>query len=128
GAHPGFPDLNGFGRRMLDASSDEIVDMCIYQTGALLGFAAQENVRITHVMPHGQLHNALYQNPELSLTVIEALLEMQDDLDLVLAYGTGVRALKKRGLPVRSMGVADMESDDQGNIIPEKRPGEMDPE
>lgn len=128
GAHPGFPDLGGFGRRMMALSDQEVVDMCVYQTGALMGFAAAEGVRLTHVMPHGQLHEAMYQSPELMLKVAEALTAVQEDLDMVLLAGASVQALKKHGFSVRSMGVADFEFDDDGHIIPERNPKPVDPE
>ena len=128
GAHPGFPDLGGFGRRMMALTDQEIVDICVYQTGALMGVAAAEGVRLTHVMAHGQLHEAMHQSPELVLKVADALTTMQEDLDLVLLFGRSVQELKKRGFSVRSMGVADFEFDDDGHIIPERRPKPVDPE
>lgn len=128
GAHPGFPDLMGFGRRMMAASHQEVVDLCLYQTGALMGFAAAEGVQVTHVMPHGQLHEAFYQSPELTLRVAEALQGVREDLDLVVLDGDSARALRARGFRVRSMGVADFEFDDDGHIIPERNPKPVDPE
>ena len=58
GAHPSFPDLVGFGRRMLAATPEEIQDDVVYQVGALLGFCRAEGVPLVHVKPHGALYNA----------------------------------------------------------------------
>lgn len=128
GAHPGFPDLGGFGRRMMALTDDEVVDMIVYQTGALMGFAATEGVRVTHVMPHGQLHEAVYRNLDLTLKIAEGLSRLQDDLAIVVLFGPTVQGLRDRGIKVRSMGVADFEFDDDGHIIPERRPKPVDPE
>lgn len=128
GAHPGFPDLSGFGRRMMAMADDEIVDMIVYQTGALMAFAATEGVQVTHVMPHGQLHEAVYQSPELTLKIAEALQSVQEGLEIVVLFGKTVQELRKRGFPVRSMGVADFEFDDGGHIIQERKPKPVDPE
>ena len=57
GAHPGFPDLIGFGRRSMDASLEEIQDYVIYQVGALQGFAAAQGLKLQHVKPYGALYN-----------------------------------------------------------------------
>src|SRR6476469_8194578 len=57
GAHPGLPDLAGFGRRNMAVAAGEVEDMILYQVGALAGIAASENVRLQHVKPHGALYN-----------------------------------------------------------------------
>ncbi len=57
GAHPGFPDLMGFGRRNMDATLEEIQDDVVYQTGALQAFARAQGLRLQHVKPHGALYN-----------------------------------------------------------------------
>jgi UPF0271 protein len=57
GAHPGFQDLIGFGRRNMDATPDEIYDLVVYQIGALLGFAKAQGVALQHVKAHGALYN-----------------------------------------------------------------------
>lgn len=120
GAHPGFPDLGGFGRRSLAASHEEIVDMCVYQVGALMAFAKAADVRITHVKPHGSLNVAINRDEVLLVKVAEAMLELQDDLDFVTFTGRPAQVLRDRGLSVRSEIVADMEYDDDGHVIIER--------
>lgn len=120
GAHPGFSDLGGFGRRRIAASHDEIIDMVVYQTGALLGFARAENVPMTHVKPHGALNVAIGTDEELAVKVVEAILAIQDDLEYFCAHQQTTDALRNRGLPVRAEYVADMEYDDEGNVIIDK--------
>ena len=66
GAHPGFPDLVGFGRREMSASPDEVADMVLYQVAALAGVAASQGVRLQHVKPHGALYNMAVRNRELA--------------------------------------------------------------
>src|SRR5947207_11890164 len=66
GAHPGFPDLVGFGRRNLDVTPREAEDMVLYQIAAVAGVAKAEGVALQHVKPHGALFNMAVRNPELS--------------------------------------------------------------
>ena len=65
GAHPGFPDLVGFGRRELNVTPTEAEDMVLYQVAAVAGVAASEGVKIQHVKPHGALFNMAVRNAEL---------------------------------------------------------------
>ena len=65
GAHPGFPDLLGFGRRNLDATLEEIEDYVAYQVGALAGMAACQGIRLQHVKPHGALYNMAAKDPRI---------------------------------------------------------------
>ena len=66
GAHPGFPDLVGFGRRDMRATRGEVEDLVLYQIGALAGIAAAEGARLQHVKPHGALYNMAARDPELA--------------------------------------------------------------
>ena len=69
GAHPGFPDLVGFGRRELNVTPAEAEDMVLYQVAAVAGVAASEGVKIQHVKPHGALFNMAVRNAELSAAI-----------------------------------------------------------
>jgi UPF0271 protein len=82
GAHPGFPDLVGFGRRRLDASLDEIKDYVTYQVGALQAFAASVGLTLQHVKPHGALYNMAVANPEIWDVVAEAMAAIDSRLIL----------------------------------------------
>ncbi len=73
GAHPGYPDLQGFGRRFLDMGREEITAGIIYQVGALKGFADLLEVPLQHVKLHGALYNYMVNEEELFLTVVEAV-------------------------------------------------------
>ncbi|MBW2428091.1 MAG: 5-oxoprolinase subunit PxpA, partial [Deltaproteobacteria bacterium] len=88
GAHPGFPDLLGFGRRSMDASLEEIQDYVIYQVGALQGFAAAQGTKLQHVKPHGALYNMAVQNPAIWDAVAQALAAVDPHLILFVLAGS----------------------------------------
>ena len=90
GAHPGFPDLMGFGRRNMDATLEEIQDYVIYQMGALQAFVQSQGMRLQHVKPHGNLYNMAVANPKLWEAIAEAVARVDKALILV------VLALAKR--------------------------------
>src|SRR5437764_11789963 len=73
GAHPGFPDLVGFGRRELNVTPREAEDLVLYQVAAVAGVAAAEDVRIQHVKPHGALFNMAVRNAELSAAIARGI-------------------------------------------------------
>jgi UPF0271 protein len=73
GAHPGFPDLLGFGRRNMDVSLEEIKDYVTYQIGALQAFAAAQGMTLQHVKPHGALYNMAVKNMQIWDAVAEAI-------------------------------------------------------
>lgn len=127
GAHPGFPDLLGFGRRSIAASYEEIIDMSVYQVGALKGFADVAGVSLSHVKPHGSLNMAVNTDSELLVRFADAMLELQADLDIVAFAGPAADTLRSRGISVRAEIVADMEYDDDGMCIIERTPPEKDP-
>ena len=82
GAHPGFPDLIGFGRRNMDISPDDVYDLVVYQVGALLGFARAGGIELQHVKPHGALYNMAAAKRELASAIANAVRDV--DRDLVL--------------------------------------------
>src|ERR1700732_3047175 len=73
GAHPGFPDLVGFGRRDLDVTPAEAEDLVLYQVAAVVGVAAAEGMSVQHVKPHGALFNMAVRNAELSAAIARAV-------------------------------------------------------
>ena len=77
GAHPGLPDLMGFGRRAMEVSQEEIRDYVTYQIGAIQAFAIAEGVRLQHVKPHGALYNMAVRNPAIWETVAAAMAELR---------------------------------------------------
>ena len=72
GAHPGLPDLAGFGRRVIEVSIDDAYDMVVYQVGALAAFAAARGARLAHVKPHGALYNMAAARPPLAAAIARA--------------------------------------------------------
>jgi len=73
GAHPGLPDLPGFGRREMAVSPEEAYDMVVYQVGALYGFIKAEGGKLHHVKPHGALYNMASVNSSLAKAIVEAI-------------------------------------------------------
>src|SRR5512132_2899284 len=95
GAHPGFPDLVGFGRRELNVTPKEAEDMVLYQVAAVAGVAAAEGVRIQHVKPHGALFNMAVRSAELSAAIARGVAAF--DRSLVL-FGLPGSEILKAGL------------------------------
>src|SRR4030042_1916265 len=97
GAHPGFPDLMGFGRRNLDATLNEIKDYIAYQVGALHAFAAVEGLKLQHVKPHGALYNMAVKNSAIWEAAAEVLAGVDRDLILVVLAGSTRKELQSIG-------------------------------
>lgn len=128
GAHPGYPDLLGFGRRAIPVTQADAVDYILYQVGALQGIAASEGVRLSHVKPHGSLYAEVARNPELALEASRLLQRLQPDLPLLISPGPSAQALAEAGLPVVPENAVDLDFDDQGQNIIERTPAPKDPE
>ena len=73
GAHPGLPDLQGFGRREMKLSPEELTAMTIYQVGALKGFLDAEGARLNHVKPHGVLYGMMCRDLEVAKAVMKGV-------------------------------------------------------
>ena len=84
GAHPGFPDLIGFGRRNIDATLEEIQDYIVYQTGALQAFAVSQGLKLQHMKAHGALYNMAVANPKIWEAMAEVLAKSDRELILVI--------------------------------------------
>ncbi len=82
GAHPGFPDLQGFGRRNMNVSESEVFDICIYQIGALKAFVEISGGKLHHVKPHGALYNMAAQNSVYSAAIAAAVHAIDPNLIL----------------------------------------------
>jgi UPF0271 protein len=126
GAHPSFPDLQGFGRRQMKMSPAEIEALIAYQTGALMGIAAAEGVRVTHVKPHGALSNMASVEPELAAAIARAIKAVDPQLIfLVTAQSQMSRAGRKLALNVAEEVFADRTYGDDGNLTPRSQPHAM---
>lgn len=130
GAHPGFPDLVGFGRRDLKVSALEARTDVLYQVGALAGFCRRHGVQLSHVKPHGQLNNLAFHDQELAEAIVAGVADYEESL-IVVAYGGWLkRAAEAAGLPVASEVFADRAYHPDGTLVSRKQQGAviLDPE
>jgi len=124
GAHPGFPDLVGFGRRELRASPREVEDMVVYQVGALAAIAHAEGVPLAHVKAHGALYNMAARDRALADAIAAAVKSVDSSLVLFGLPGSElIRAGEAAGLPVAAEGFADREYQPDGSLTPRSKPG-----
>ncbi len=122
GAHPGFPDLRGFGRRNLAATPDEVRDDLVYQIGALTAFTRAR--RLQHVKPHGALYNMAVAGGPISRAIGEAVLECDPSLILVaLAGSRWADEAERMGLRVAREAFADRALMPDGTLVPRSKPG-----
>lgn len=123
GAHPSFPDLQGFGRRRMDLKPAELEAMVIYQIGALQGIAAAEGHAVTHVKVHGALSNLASEDIEAARCVARAVRAVSADLILLApALSELVHAGHESGLPVVEEIFADRNYTDAGDLVPRSHP------
>jgi 5-oxoprolinase (ATP-hydrolysing) subunit A len=123
GAHPGLPDLIGFGRRNMSISPQEAYDIVIYQIGALYGFLKAEGERMQHVKPHGALYNMAAKSRELSIAIAEAIYKVDPQLILFgLAGSELVRAGEKVGLQTAHEVFSDRTYQEDGSLTPRSQP------
>jgi UPF0271 protein len=119
GAHPGLPDLQGFGRREMAVSAEEAYDMMVYQIGALYAFAKSEGGSLNHVKPHGALYNMAAGNAGVAEAIAEAVYKVDP---LLILYGLSgselINAGSKIGLKVASEVFADRTYQDNGKLTP----------
>lgn len=99
GAHPGLPDLLGFGRRIMEVTLEEIQDFVTYQVGALQAFASAQGIRLQHVKLHGALYNMAVRDPRITEAVSAVLQSLDPDLILLVLAGpdrTRIEEIGKR--------------------------------
>ena len=124
GAHPGFPDLGGFGRRAMSLTASEIDDIVVYQVGALVAMATACGTRIRHVNPHGALYNLAATDPASAAAVARAVATVDSQLTLVgLAGSHLVTAGRDAGLHTASEVFADRGYDDEGRLLARQMDG-----
>lgn len=123
GAHPGLPDLVGFGRRNLDISPEEAFDMTVYQLGALAAVVRAEGGQLHHLKPHGALYNMAATNAQLAESIAEAIYKVQPELTLYgLAGSELTRAGEKIGLKTAHEVFADRTYQANGTLTPRRQP------
>lgn len=126
GAHPGFDDLQGFGRRMMSLSEDEVYELVVYQVGALMGFTQAANVPLRHVKPHGALYNLAATHKPTADAICRAIKDINPGLILFGLSGSAmVSAGHAYGLTVASEVFADRTYQDDGTLTPRSQPGAM---
>lgn len=126
GAHPGFPDLAGFGRRNLAASPAEVKAYVQYQVGALYAFCKAQSVPLHHVKPHGALYNMAAKDAALARAVCEGIYAFDPALPILALSGSEMlRAAEKIGLPAISEVFADRAYRPDGTLVPRSEPGAM---
>ncbi|THF63292.1 LamB/YcsF family protein [Pseudothauera rhizosphaerae] len=124
GAHPSWPDLQGFGRRPLTMAPAELEALVIYQIGALAAMAAAEGGRLTHVKPHGALNNQACEDAALAETIARAVKAADSTLILLApALSELHKAGERAGLPVAAEIFADRAYTEAGTLVPRNQPG-----
>lgn len=121
GAHPGLPDLKGFGRRKMDISPTEVYNLIVYQLGALEGFCKVHQTRINHVKPHGALYNMGAKNKAIAKAIAKAVYDFDSAIVLVgLSNSLLISEAKAIGLKTASEVFADRRYEDNGQLVSRK--------
>lgn len=124
GAHPSFPDLQGFGRRPMQMASDELQAMVLYQLAALAGMARIEGLEMSHVKPHGALNNMAAEDALIAGRVAQAIKTFNPRMILIAPAGSKLaEAGEHEGLRVAGEVFADRAYTEQGNLVPRNQPG-----
>ncbi|KQB95922.1 hypothetical protein AL073_14780 [Loktanella sp. 1ANDIMAR09] len=126
GAHPGYADREGFGRRVIPMSPDEIGRMCAAQIGALMGVAALVGVPVTYVKPHGALGNLAARDRTVADAIVAAVRRIDPALAILAISGTqSEEAARAAGVPVFSEIFADRGYLSSGQLVPRNQKGAM---
>jgi UPF0271 protein len=127
GAHPGFPDLMGFGRRNVDATLEEIQDYVVYQTGALQAFAQSQGLKLQHVKAHGSLYNMAAANPKIWEAIAEAVAKVDRDIILVVLASSKRESLlemgKRQGSRIAFEAFPDRAYNKDGSLVSRREQG-----
>ena len=126
GAHPGFADLVGFGRREIRMQDREVENLVAYQIGALAGVTASAEARLHHVKPHGALGNLAARDIDVARAIAAAVRQIDDRLAILAISGTCTEtAARAAGVPVYSEIFADRGYLSSGQLVPRGQPGAM---
>ena len=126
GAHPGFPDPQGFGRREMKLSAAEIFNITLYQIGALSAFVEAEGSMLHHVKPHGALYNMAAVNPELADAIAEAIYAADPSLILYGLSGSElIKSAERKRLKVKNEVFADRTYQQDGTLTPRSQAGAL---
>jgi len=126
GAHPGFYDLHGFGRRQMSLSEAEVERLIAYQLGASLGVAAREQVAVTHIKPHGAINNMACADKGLAAAIARAVKAVDAQIIMLAPVLSELLSeSKKAGLRVAEEVFADRAYMPDGQLVPRRRPDAM---
>lgn len=124
GAHPGYPDLMGFGRREIKITPEEAYAYVLYQLGALDAFARAEGVNIQHIKPHGALYNQACKDEKLAMAICRAAQTFDGDLIVLAPYNSAFHAAAAAiGQPFAGEFFADRAYLPDGGLVPRSQPG-----
>lgn len=126
GAHVGYPDLQGFGRRRMDVPVGELSDLVLYQVAALDGIAKTEGTRVAYVKPHGALFNRVVEDEEQAGAVARAVADFDATLPILSLAGSAVhRAARALGVPTVNEAFADRAYLPDGRLVPRSVPNSV---
>ncbi|WP_407727515.1 LamB/YcsF family protein (plasmid) [Rhodococcoides fascians] len=123
GAHPGFPDLVGFGRRAMDLTQNEVMTDTLYQIGALHAFATAHRTPLTHITPHGRLGNLVVIDDRYAQGVLDAVTAYDPTLIVVTQAGRLADLARQASIPVSILGIADRAYNADGTLVSRALPG-----
>lgn len=126
GAHPGYRDLAGFGRRFIDMSPDELTNDVIYQIGALAGIAKAAGTTVRYVKPHGALYNTIVHHEAQAQAVVAAVAAVDPALPMLVLPNSAVgRAAEAAGLRTIAEAFADRAYQPDGTLVSRRQPGSV---
>lgn len=127
GAHPGYQDLPGFGRRVIKLSESEVESMMLYQLGALAAFTRAQGAILRHVKPHGALYNHAAQDMPTARAIARAVMRFDSNLILVgLANSYLIQAAVEFGIPYAREGFIDRAYSSDGTLVSRAEAGAVD--
>jgi len=129
GAHPGYKDLQGFGRRKIDGNNEEIVNDIVYQVGALREFCRRHDTSLQHVKPHGALYMEMAVNADLSRSFIQTMRIVSPNTPVFcMGISETYRLATEAGQPTIRELYADRDYNDNGSIVFTRHVGKLKPE
>ena len=124
GAHPGFPDLMGFGRRNMTITPDEAYSYTLYQLGAFYGFAKAAGMEVQHVKPHGAFYNMAGKDLAMSTAICRAIKDFDPNIILLALSGSKMlEAAQEVGIPAAYEVFADRAYNEDGSLVARSLPG-----